>query len=249
VSRGRLIGYLPFKLGDYLLQRAAVPLVLVLLVAGFPLYGTLHGNPGFFATPPGPVLAKQLFTNVVALFLPLGAFLGGAGIISADRHLGHVRFLFSKPVNVVAYYVQTYVLHGIVFVALFGIITWGYGAVTVHQPVVGAMGAAGLTFVLVGGLGFLLGTLTRFDGLLVALAYIGSMTLQQVVALPGLPQLPAWAVQIARVLPPAYKLDQLRDQLYAAQALDTARLWHVLGYGLGAFVLGLVALRKLPLSR
>jgi hypothetical protein len=249
MSSGRLLAYLPFKLGDYLLQRAAVPVVMVLLVAGFPLYGTLHANPGFFATPQGPVLASQLFTSVVALFLPLGAFLGGAGIISTDRHLGHVRFLFSKPVNVVAYYVQTYVLHGVVFVVLFGIITWGYGAVTVRQPVIAAMAAAGLTFVLVGGLGFLLGTLTRFDGLFVALAYVGSMTLQQVVAMPGLPQLPAWAVQIARVLPPAYKLDQLRDQLYAAQALDTARLWHVLGYGLGAFLLGLVALRKLPLSR
>ena len=249
MSRGRLVGYLPYKLGDYLLQRAAVPVVLVLLVAGFPLYGTLHGSPGFFATPQGPLVAQQLFTNVVALFLPLGAFLGGAGIISTDRHLGHVRFLFSKPVNVVAYYVQTYVLHGVVFVALFGMITWGYGAVTVHQPVGGAMVAAGLTFALVGGLGFLLSTLTRFDGLIVALAYIGSMTLQQVVATPGLPQLPGWAVQIARVLPPAYKLDRLRDQLYATQALDTSQLWHVLGYGLGAFILGLVALRKLPLSR
>jgi hypothetical protein len=249
VSRGRLLAYLPFKLGDYLLQRGAVAVLMVLLVAGFPLYGTLHGNPGFFATPQGPVLAKQLFTNVVALFLPLGAFLGGAGIISTDRHLGHVRFLFSKPVSVVAYYVQTYVLHGMVFVALFGLITWGYGAVTLRQTVVGAMAAEGLTFVLVGGLGFLLGTLTRFDGLLVALVYVGSMTLQQVVAIPGMAQLPAWAVQIARLLPPAYKLDQLRDQLYAAQALDTGRLWHVIGYGLGAFLFGLVALRRLPLSR
>ncbi|HVT40879.1 MAG TPA: hypothetical protein VHE78_17700 [Gemmatimonadaceae bacterium] len=249
MSRGRLLAYLPYKLGDYLLQRAAVAVVMVLLVAGFPLYGTLHGNPDFFATPQGPLLAGQLFTNVVALFLPLGAFLGGAGIISTDRHLGHVRFLFSKPVNVVAYYVQTYVLHGIAFVALFGIITWGYGAVTVHQPVAGAMAAAALTFVLVGGLGFLLGTLTRLDGLLVALVYIVSLTLQQVVAMPGPSQLPAWAVQIARVLPPAYDLDRLRDHLYTMQSLDTAQLWHVLGYGFGAFFLGLVALRKLPLSR
>jgi hypothetical protein len=75
------------------------------------------------------------------------------------------------------------------------------------------------------------------------------MTMQQVAAMPGRPQLPSWAVQVARVLPPAYKLDQLRIQLYASQALDTAQLWHVLGYGLGAFFVGLVALRKLPLSR
>jgi ABC-type polysaccharide/polyol phosphate export permease len=249
MSRGRLFGYLPYQLGDYLLQRASIAVVLVLFVAGIPLFGTMHGNPGFFGGPQGPSVAKQLFTGVVALFLPVGAFLAGAGIISGDRHHGYTRFYFSKPVNVVAYYVQTYLLHGVVFVALFGAITWGYGAVTVHQPVLPAMAAAGLTFVLVGGVGLLLSTLTRFDGALLALVYVVAMTMQQVAAMPGRPQLPAWVVQVARVLPPAYRLDQLRSQLYSAEMVDTAQLWHVIGYGLGAFLLGLMALRRLPLSR
>jgi hypothetical protein len=249
VSRWRLAAYLPFQLGDYLLQRATLAVVLVFFVAGVPLYGTLRGNPGFFATPEGPQIAKQLFTSVVVLFLPLGAFLGVAGIISTDRQRGYVRFFFSKPLNVGAYYGQTCALHGAAFVGLFGLITWGYGAMTVHQPVVRAMEAAALTFVLVGGIGLLFSALTRFDGALLALTYVVAMTLQQVAAAPGHEQLPLWAVRLARVLPPAFALDQLRAQLYSGQSPDTAQLWHVIGYGLGAFLLGLAALRKLPVSR
>ena len=46
--------------------------------------------------------------------------------LTADRQQGYTFcFLFSKPVNVLAYYAQrTYVLHGLVFVAAFGAIVW-----------------------------------------------------------------------------------------------------------------------------
>jgi ABC-type polysaccharide/polyol phosphate export permease len=111
------------------------------------------------------------------------------------------------------------------------------------------MAAAALTFVLIAGLGLLFSTLTRFDGAVVALLYVISMALQQVASMPVPKPLPAWLTWLAGVLPPVHKLDHLRDQLYAGQPLVTGSLWHVLAYGLGAFALGLVALRRLPLSR
>lgn len=249
MRRARLLAYARFQLGDYLLQRAAIAIVMVLFVAGLPLWGTLRGQPDFFKTQRGPFFAMQLYTGTVALFLPIGAFLAGAGIVSSDRHQGHFRFYFSKPISVLAYYVQTYVLHGVVFVALFGAITWGWGALAVHVSVHRAMEAAALTFVLVGGLGLLFSTLLRFDGGLLVLVYIISMTLQQIAALPGKPQLPGWAVQLAKVLPPVYKMDQVRNHLYAAEAINSTDVWHVIGYGAGAFAIGLFLLRQLALAR
>lgn len=250
MRRGRLVAYLRFQLEDYLVQRAAIALILVLFVAGLPLWSTLRGQPDFFKGPRGAAFAMQLYSGTLALFLPVGAFLGGSAIVSTDRHQGFIRFYFSKPVNVLAYYVQTYVLHCLVFVALFGALTWAFGAFTVHVSVHRAMEAAALTFVLVGGLGFLLSTLTRFDGGLVVLLYVISMTLQQVVAQPARADvLPGWLRQLSRILPPAYALDQLRNHLYAREALDQWQLWHVIGYGAGAFLLGFFALRKLPLTR
>ena len=249
MPRWRLMAYLRYQLGDYLLQRASLPLILVLFVGGIPLYSMLHNDAGFLTSPQGPRIVHQLYTSTVALFLPLGAFLGGAGMVSSDRHQGYVRFYFSKPVNVVAFYAQTYLLNGVCFVLLFGLLTWGFGRVAVPQSVSGAMAAAALTFVLVGGIGLLLSTLTRFDGGLLVLLYVVAMTLQQVAAMPGPPQLPGWALFLARILPPVYTLDLLRNQLYANQPLAPGQLWHVLAYGMAAFFLGLVALRRLPLSR
>ena len=244
-----MLSYARFQLGDYLLQRAAVALVMVVFVAGLPLWGMLRDEPDLFKNPNNAVLAMQLYTGTVALFLPVGAFLAGVGIISADRHQGFFRFYFSKPVNVVAFYAQTYLLHGLVFIALFGALTWGWGALTIHVSVHRAMEAAALTFVLVGGLGLLFGVLLRFDGVLVVLVYLVSMTLQQIVSLPGKLRLPEWAVQFAKVLPPVHKMDQVRNHLYAAEAISAADVWHVVGYGIGAFALGLFLLRKLALSR
>ena len=244
-----LLAYARFQLGDYLLRRASVALLMVVFMAGLPLWGMLRGQPDLFKNPSSAVLAMQLYTGTVALFLPIGAFLAGAGIISADRHQGFFRFYFSKPVNVVAYYVQTYLLRGIVFIALFGALTWGWGALTIHVSVHRAMEAAALTFVLVGGLGLLFSVLLRFDGLLLVLVYLVSMTLQQIVSLAGKPRLPEWAVQLAKVLPPVYRMDQVRNHLYAAEAISAADVWYVVGYGIGAFALGLFLLRKLALSR
>lgn len=249
MRRGRLAAYLRYQLGDYLLQRAAIPIVLVVFVSGIPLWSTLRGQPDLFQGARGPSFAMQLYTGTVTLFLPVGAFLAGAGIISTDRHQGYIRFYFSKPISVVAFYVQAYVLHAVAFVLLFGAITWVYGRYTVHVSVHLAMEAAALTFVLVGGLGFLFSTLTRFDGGFVVLAYIVSMTLQQVVASSRAELLPGWLRLVARVLPPAYALDQVRNHLYAREAIEPTQVWHVVLYGAGAFLLGLLALRRLPLSR
>jgi len=248
VSRGRLGAYLRYQLGDYFLHRAAIPLVLVLFVAGLPLWGTLRGHPDFFSNPRAHEFAMQLYTGAVALFLPVGAFLGGVGIISADRHQGHFRFLFSKPIGVLRYYVQAYAVHGLTFVVLFGAITWTFGHLTVHVSVHRAMEAAALTFVLVGGLGFLVGTLTRLDGGLVVLAYVVAMALQPIVS-ESAGEVPAWVRLLAQVMPPAQALDHVRQRLYASETVDPAEMWRVLGYGGGAFLLGLFTLRKLPLAR
>ncbi|MFI5312016.1 MAG: hypothetical protein ACHQQ3_12325 [Gemmatimonadales bacterium] len=251
---GRAFGYLRYQLGDYLLQRAALPLVLVLITSGLPLWATLRRQPDAFAGPRGAMFAHQLFTGTVVLFLPLGAFFGGAGIISTDRQQGHFRFFFSKPVSVLAYYTQAYLLNGIVFVLLFGAITWGWGSVAAHESVPRAMEAAALTFILVGGLGFLFGALTRFDLGLLVVVYLVANGSQQLVAQEGAgvaagEALPAVVHLVAKVFPPVYGMDQLRNHLYAGEALGVAATWPVVAYGVGAFILGAVLLRRLPLAR
>ena len=247
------LGYAHYQLRDAVTQRLSLPLVVIVLFSALPLYMMGKTSPaGFMHGAQGAGYVKQLYTQTVALFLPMGAFLCSVGVPSTDRQHGYFRFLFSKPVNLLAYYAQAYVVAGVAFVVLFGLITWGFGAMTFHFSVHRAMEAAVLTYVLIGGVGLLLGALTRFDGIAFIAVYLAALLLQQMMAVQnGLRNggLPAWLSVIGMVLPPVAKLDALRNQLYAVQPLGAGELWHVLGYGAGAWVLGMVVLRLRPLAR
>jgi ABC-type transport system involved in multi-copper enzyme maturation permease subunit len=254
MSAGRSLAYLRYQLTDYLLNRASLPIILVAFAAGMPLY-VMKFTPGYWQTPEGASQASMMFRSTVALFLPVGAFLASVNLISVDRQQGHVRFFFSKPVNVLGYYGQAYVLHGVTFTLLFGLITWLFGQASSPIPVIPAMEAAVLTFVLVGSLGFLLGALTRYDGGAMVLIYVVATLTQQIVAqtrefTPArLGDIPAVVRYLAAVLPPAHSLDRIRTALYTATAVDMTMLLHVVGYSAGAIVIGVIALRRLPLAR
>lgn len=249
----QLLRYARYQVPEFVAHRLALPLLLLAFAAGLPTYlMTKNVPPGWMQSPQGVNLAKQMFAQSITLFLPLGAFVASVGVISTDRQQGYFRFLFSKPVNVLAYYAQTYLLHAVVYVAVFGAIVWGYGSYTVHFSVHRSMEAAMLTFVLVGGLGLLFGALTRFDAATLIVSYMAALILQQLMAAPNALRnggLPIWLATIGKSLPPVLKLDALRDHLYAGTPLDAAQLWYVLGYGGVAAILGIVLLRQLPLAR
>jgi ABC-type multidrug transport system permease subunit len=245
--------YARYQLRDAVTQRLSLPLVVIALFSALPLYMMARTSPADFVHgPQGVNVVKQLYTQSVALFLPMGAFLCAVGVASTDRQHGYFRFIFSKPVNLLAYYAQGYLVAGVAFVAMFALITWVFGAMTFHFSVHRAAEAAVLTYVLLGGIGLLLGALTRFDGLAFIAVYLAALLLQQMMtAQNGLRNggLPGWLSAIGTALPPVVKLDALRNQLYAAQPLDAAQLWYVIGYGAGAAVLGMVLLRLRPLAR
>ncbi len=244
-----LAAYARHQLADYVVSRALLPLAMIVFIAGFPrLAMSRDMDAAFWSSPQGVALAKQLFQQSVALFLPLGAFFATSGVISADREKGYFRFLFSKPVSVVAFYAQQYVVHGVAFVLLFGALTWAWGLTTVQQSVLSAMAAAALTWVLVGGVGFALGALIRHDGPVLAFLYLAG-TASQAIAAAGQGVTPGWLVAVSRVLPPAHALDLTRTALYDGKPLDAALLWLVLGYGAAGWIIGCAALRWRTLQR
>ena len=247
--RGRLAAYARYQLLDYLAHRAALPALLVLVIAGVTVYAmSKNGPPGFWGTATGSQMAKSLFQQTMGLFLPLGAFMGINGLVAGDRQHGHFRFFFSKPVSVPAFYAQAFAVHLAAFVAIAAALAALLGAVTAPAPVLAAAESAALTFALVGGLGLLFGTLVRLDGGVLILVYTVSSVVQQVDAQQA-GVLPAWASSLGRALPPVLKLDQVRTHLFAGQSPAAADVWHVLGYGAAAAAVGLLVLRRAPLAR
>ena len=54
---------------------------------------------------------------------------------------------------------------------------------------------------------------------------------------------------VAKVLPPAVDFEKTRALLMNARPFLGAPLWHVVAYGAGGWILGLLFLRRRPLAR
>lgn len=245
--RGRLTAYLRYQLADFLLLRAALPVILVLFFA----FMTLKTTPDTvdWASPSGGARQlNELFRILAGMFIVLGSFIGVARLVTDDRSNGYFRFLFSKPVSVERFYFQQWVLHGVGFVAIVGLLGVWLQALTAHVPVGGAMMVMALTWTLVGGVGFALSAATNYDALLLVVGYVASSVLHSIKAAPAAHMAP-WLRQVTRLTLPVQKLDYVRDQLYGGQDIPWPAAIHVVAYGTAGLVAALVILRRASFAR
>lgn len=244
----RWLTYARWMAVDALWQRFALPFALSVLLTGFGVYAVRHqGVPAdFYASPDGIKFAANVYRQAMGTFLPLGVFLGMNGLVSYDRIKGYFRFTLAKPVPVPGYYATAFVVHALVACLLAALLAALLGWFTAPQPVVGAMLACAFTFALMGSLLFLLSALTNLDGGVAVIVWLGTTLSRQVE-----PHMPTghWLHAVVPVLPPTHHLDAVRDALYAGLPVPAHDAWHVVGYGLICFALGLVAARRLPLAR
>lgn len=247
MTRGRLGAYLAFHLKDFLLLRAGLPTVMVVMLGAMVLN---VGAPGDnWDTPQGHRVAAEMFRAFAGIFITLGAFLGVTRLVAEDRSMGYFRFYFSKPISVERFYVQQWVLHGVGLVLLVGALAATLRALTVPTvPVGGAMAVMALTWLLVGGIGFVITVVVNADAAVLVLVYVTTIVLRSLRDVPQSP-LPAWLSQLTRALPPTQKLEYVRDALYAGAGVPWGHAAHVVGYGVAAFVLAVVLLRRMSLAR
>jgi hypothetical protein len=237
---------LRYQLPDFLLLRAGLPTLLVVLF-GFMLWKQAGSAMGW-DTANGHQFAQQVFRNLAGVFITLGAFLGVARLVTDDRSNGYFRLLFSKPVSIERFYVQQWLLSGAGFVLIAGLLGAWFQAGTVTVPVREAMVVMGLTWILVGGVGFLLSASTNADAAILVVLFVVSNVLHALKDTPRSPLWP-WLRQVTRALPPTQKLDFIRDQLYAGSPMPWSHAAHVAGYGVLAFIAALVVLRRSSFAR
>jgi hypothetical protein len=235
---------------DYLLLRAALPVVLISSVAVLYVRDTLKYvavKPEAWSSPRFISGAHDAYGNFAAVLLYFAVFLAVIAIMTVDRTTGHYRFFFSKPVNVVWYYVHTVAVHGAALLALVALFALGWSSKMPHESVRAAMLAAAIGFGFIGGIGFFLGALTNLDAALTPLAIVFAITAQSVAH--DYSQPPAWLAFLARVLPPADDFEKIRKAIGAHAALPSSSLWHLAVYGGAGWLVGLVLLRRLSLAR
>ena len=243
--RAGTLRYARYQAIDFLLQKASIPGILALFIGGMSVYlSTKQRTPVIWTSEDGARYAIVILKQAMDIFYPLATLLGINAISSADRQHGHVRFFFSKPVVVPRFYLQAYVVYGLLLTVLGGAFALLLQSFTTAIPVLGAMEAGVLTWILLGGVGFLLSSLSRFDGALLVLSWLASSILRVAAAEKPESALPHWLLPIVKGLPPVDRLDAVRTALYNGHAAAAAPTMHVMGYGLAALVFGVLVLRR-----
>ena len=237
--------YAPWQLRDFATRRG-VPIVLVALLLGAQLLlpWRLALGPGWLDGPEGAErlgFALQRLLGTVPLVATLLAI---NGIVADDRRTGHVRFLFAKPVSAPGYYLQSFAvgLGGTLLAALLLglLLAW----LVTPAAVAPLLLLVALTYVSMGGLGFLLSTLVRLDWIVLVPLWFGAGLAQEVAHRRGGP----WPA-LAELLPPARRLSSAGEALIGGAMPTVADALALLGFGAVCLALAAVALRHRPLVR
>lgn len=165
-----------------------------------------------------------------------------AGLVSQDFALGHQRTLFAKPVSPPLYYLQRWLIGAPAAMVGAGVVAYAIG-VRFDVPLlsVSLVARMGLVYLVLGGLVFLLSTLTRRDWLL-ALGIVGWQAAMAFARALGGAHGPI-ATAIYAVLPPFHLLRLDRP---APEGLE---LIHTIGYGAALLLAALALLQWRPLAR
>ena len=240
--KARLQTYAGWQLRDFVFERAAaITIVGALLVWG--VYESLHeGSARLIAAGGRDALAfgARVTGQHLGLLWFITALIAVHGISSNDRTTGRFRLLFAKPVSVPRYYAQAFALHGAGFMICN---LAGIAVLTRLVPISGPTLKDGLSvllvsYVLVGGIGFLFSAIWRFDWLATVATY--GVVLYLASKFPN--------AEWLQVLPPFWKIS---GQIELIRTLDPVN-WKALiasaAYGVACFLLGLIILKRRPLA-
>jgi hypothetical protein len=183
-----------------------------------------------------------VFLAILDFAVMIFALLAAGGMVSTDFAMGYYRPLFARPVSPPLYYLLRWVLGGVLALAATALValaaTLRMGA---NLPVGRALVQAALSYLLIGGLVFVLSTFTRRDWLIAVLilAAYASLAFARALGMAGT----GAAAVLYHILPPLQLVD-IAEPVPAGR-----RLAHVLLYGIGLVGVALLVLRVRPLAR
>ena len=240
--RARLGAYGAWQLRDFIFERAAAILIVALML----VFGTYEAiGPAANSYIAGGGRHALLFgargvAEHLGLMWFIAALIAVHGISSNDRTTGRFRLLFAKPVRVLPFYGQAFMVHGIAFMLCS--LVW-LAALSRVLPVGGRTAADAVailvcSYLLVGGVCFLMSAITRFDW--VATGAVFGAVLYLASKFRG-----AWWLD---PLPPFWRITEQIDLLKTLDPLEARPLLWAAAYGVACFLLGLIILKRRPLA-
>ena len=246
--RGRLTAYAGYQLRDYFTGRALPTLVVTGLVAW--AVAAARGVTLSDLDPAGGIDARDRIQEAFELLLAVFAFVAGAaaahGVVAHHRARGYDRLVLSRAISPVRYYTQGFIVAGIGAVVL-GSVGAEIYAVAVHPvSLAGVAGYVALAWLLVGGLAFLLSTMTAFYLPVLALVLAADLAVDHFAGPLSAAGVGPGAAAIQLVLPPAHVLVTLRAAFARGLFIDPRAIAWPAGFGVACIVAAMVLLRRRP---
>ena len=247
--RGRIAAYAGVQLRDYIVLRA--PLVLVITGLGAWAYAAYAGlTTASFDPSAGVDVRRELeraFHVVLATFAFAAAALAVQGLVARHRHRGYDRVLFSRPVDPLRYYAQGFVLAGASGTLIGAAAAEVYGAAVHNVSLAGVAAYVALGWLTIGGLAFLLSTLTRFHVPLLILLLIADFALDwYATGLRATGSGNAVLEAAKYVLPPGHAVASLAGPFAQGFVFDPRALVWPISFGVACLFAALIHLRKRP---
>lgn len=243
---GRLARYAPIQFMDYAIERGAVTLLLGAVIGWAMILPVAKGLSASSADP-GQMRAvvQQFFLSTFGLYCWFATITAVNGIVSNDRVKGTFRFQFSKPIGVLHYYAQAWLLHGIGVVLVISLLV-GLFSLTVEPFFPPRLLIyMSVYYVLLGGIGFLFSAITRRDAAAVVLFWLLSFVAHARIAGET-----GWGARVLSIIvPPSDKTTPMMVAILTGQPLDAGAVWWALGYGLVCFAAGLAVIRFRPMAQ
>ncbi len=180
-----------------------------------------------------------LIITVASSVVSLSVLIALNGIVSTDRKMGYYRFLFSKPVSAVAYYAQLFFVYMIGLLITMLLLSGVMHMVVPSFRIFYFLLYAAVIYIAMGGIGFFVSVVTRFDWLTLAAVWVGARVLRNTYG-----SSPGWKRKAVEILPPVHKIDDLALTLITNGNAHASDVFWLLGYGALFFALGLFFLRR-----
>lgn len=241
-----LLRYAPWQLRDYMRDRGLITFALATIIAGL---AWLAWREQALAAGMAPRAmnrgqAAGYIGSVFGFFAWFGTLTAVNGLASNDRTRGYFRLMFSRPVSVVWYYLQLWAINGLGLALVLSVLLGIFSVLVLPFYPAALLLWIAVYWIFLGGIGFLLSALTRFDGMALVVLFLLSALLRTAAG-----DASGTGARIVRVV--ALPVDRAHAMLQPV--LDGGVLARdavgILVYGLVALTLGVLVLRWRELAR
>ncbi|HEY4217050.1 MAG TPA: hypothetical protein VGM67_07930 [Gemmatimonadaceae bacterium] len=197
-------------------------------------------------------MRQESFQHLFTMYASVGPILALSGMVSQDRSMGYVRFLFAKPLNPLRFYLQSFVVRTIGYFVVAALLVACYRAFEPTADLGRVAAGLGLFFIAFGGMTFLGSVISKYDGL----GTVAFLLISVVVWAQWEISTTIWHA-LTYLVPPIEKFSGVSDWVSNLNPLNPGQpvvfptkwvIWTV-SYGVACLVLGVVLLRKRPLAR